>query len=381
MRKAVKRIIGSILQVGFSFCKIQSNKIMFETCTGEVKDQVKAFYDYMNDNHKGEYEFKWAIKKGNDESAIKPEEVVYKKTWNYYYQLMTSRYWMRTHSIECMLKKREGQIYIQLWHGPGATKKEGYDVKGVKNTGEVMPHAKEWDYYIATDPISQAYIKTALNLKVPRILLGSCRTDTLVNMPADRYGEIRKKLGISENEKAVLYAPTFRENDFNLDKVELRIKKLAKLDGIRVILRLHPEIKNKLNMSEYDSSVIDGNVYPDIYDLYMAADILVTDYSSVSIEYSLLRRPILYYMYDLEEYIEERDFYFDYLDHLSGPIIQTEEELIEAVLNINQVHETYYLQYEEYYQRYNQKNDGHVCERLYQLLKEGYFEKNLQRNE
>lgn len=374
MKKVIKKIVGGILQFLFSFCKINEKKIMFETCTGEAKDHVKAFYDYMKENGIQDYEFKWAIKKGRDISGIEEKEIVYKKTWNYYYQLMTSKYWMRTHSIENIVKKREGQVYIQLWHGPGATKKEGYDIGTIENNGETMPHAREWDYYIATDVNSQSYIKTALNLKIPRILLGSCRSDVLVNMDKGSYYTIRKRLGIEDGELAVLYAPTFRENDFNLDKVELKIKKLCQMNGVRVILRLHPEVKNKLDITDYGTSVVDGNTCPDIYELYMASDIMITDYSSVSMEYSLLRRPILYYMYDLDEYKVERNFYYNYLDNLSGPILETEEELIDAIKNIEQVSEEYKEQYEAYYQRYNEKNDGHVCERLYQLLKSGYFE-------
>lgn len=375
MKKVIKKIAGTILQVFFSFFSIQDNKIMFETCTGEVKDHLKAFYDYMKENGIQDYKFKWAVNKESDISGVEKAEIVYKRTLGYYYQLMTSKYWMRTHSIENIVKKRKGQIYIQLWHGPGATKKEGYDIKGMVNTGEVMPHAREWDYYIATDPISQSYIKTALNLRIPRILVGSCRSDVLVNMKKSRYEEIRRELGIEKEQIAVLYAPTFREKDFEFDAIELPIRKLCEMDNVRVILRLHPEVKNRLNLKEYDESVIDGNAWADIYDLYMAADILVTDYSSVGMEYCLLKRPILYYMYDLEEYMEERDFYYDYLEHLAGPILRTEDELIEAILHIDEVKEQYKEQYKEYYQLYNEKNDGHVCERFYHMLESGFFEK------
>ena len=376
MKALVKKVSGGILQFLFSFCPVKENKIMFETGTGEIKDHPKAFYDYVKRNQIQDFEFKWALTKGKDTCDVPEDEIVYKRTLGYYYHLMTSKYWMRTHSVDNIVKKRDGQIYIQLWHGPGATKKVGYDIKGrLVNTGETMPHAREWDYYIATDLVSQSYIKTALNLKIPRLLLGSCRSDVLVNMDAGQYDVLRKKMGVQPGETVILYAPTFREEDFNLDKIHLPIQKLCQMENVRVILRLHPEVKNRLDIQEYDASVIDGNQYPDIYELYMASDIMITDYSSVSIEYSLLKRPILYYMYDLEAYMKERDFYYNYLDHLSGPIIKTEEELIHAVEHIDEIQQEYAEQYEAYLQRYNEKNDGHVCERFYQLLKKGFFEK------
>ncbi|MEG2017394.1 MAG: CDP-glycerol glycerophosphotransferase family protein [Clostridium sp.] len=123
----LKKFIGAILQCFFSFFPIKQNKIMFETGTGEIKDHLKAIYEYAKENDISDYDFKWAINRGTDVSELGKREIVYKKTLSYYYNLMTSKYWMRTHSVENIVKKRDGQIYIQLWHGPGATKKEGYD--------------------------------------------------------------------------------------------------------------------------------------------------------------------------------------------------------------------------------------------------------------
>lgn len=376
MKKIIKKLAGSLLQLIFGHLRVKQNKIFLETGTGEAKDQVRAVYNYIKENHPGEYEFIWALKPRVSLKGVGTKEVVYKKTLKYYFHLLTSKYWLRTHSVETIVHKREGQVYIQLWHGPGATKKEGYDIKGVANTGEVMPHAREWDYYIATDVDNQRYIKTALNLNIPRILLGSCRTDMLVNRDKNDYYKLRKNLGIKKDETIILYAPTFRESDFNSIKVTLKIKKLVQEPNVRIILRLHPEIKNKLDISEYGDNVIDGNTYTDIFDLYLLSDIMITDYSSVSIEYSLLKRPILYYMYDLEDYTEERDFYYDYLNNLSGPIVKNEEELVKAIKDINKVMEEYAEKYKAYYEKYNALNDGKVCARFYSMLKDGKFEQN-----
>ena len=376
MKKMIKRLIGGIIQLLFGHLKIVENKIFLETGTGEAKDQVRAIYNYIKANHPEEYEFIWALNPLADVEGLCNSEIVYKRTLSYYFHLLTSKYWMRTHSVETIVSKRKGQIYIQLWHGPGATKKEGFDIKGINNNGKVMPHAKEWDYFIATDTDNQRYIQTALNLQIPRLLLGSCRTDVLVNRNRDDYYKLRKKLDIKDTDKVVLYAPTFREIDFHKEKVSLHIKKLSKIENVRLILRLHPEIKNKLDIAEYAENIIDGNKYADIFDLYMLSDILVTDYSSVSIEYSLLMKPFLFYMYDLEEYTKERDFYYNYLDSLPGPIIKNEDELIYAISNIDSIMETYHDSYMTYYEKYNSLNDGNVCRRFYTMLKNGDFKQN-----
>ena len=279
----MKKLIGILLQRFFGLFPIKQNKILFETVNGEVKDHLKALYDFFNKNGIKEYEIKWVINRGNDISAIKRSEVVYRKTIGYYYHLLTSKYWMRTHSVSNIVSKRKGQVYIQLWHGPGATKKEGFDMEGVYNTGETIFHAKEWDFFIATDEPNKKYIKTATNISIPRILLGSCRSDELVNIDLKAAEKIRTDLGVGESEKLVLYAPTFRENDFKLEKIDLKIKELCKLEGVRVILRLHPEVKNRIDMKDYDESVIDGKQISDIAQLLPIAEIVITDYSSVSI--------------------------------------------------------------------------------------------------
>lgn len=369
----MKKIIGMLLQLFFGLFPIQENKILFETVNGEVKDHLKAVYDYCKENQIKDFQFKWVITKGNDVSQISEDEIVYRKTFGYYYHLMTSKYWIRTHSVSNIVSKRKEQIYIQMWHSPGATKKEGFDMEGVERTGEPIFHAKEWDYFIATDEINAAYIKSATDIKIPRLVLGSCRTDAIVNVDKGKSRSIREQMGVSPEEKLILYAPTFREKDFDREVIDLDIKKLCKLEGVRVILRLHPQVKNRMDITAYDDSVIDGNKYTDIFDLYYAADILITDYSSLCIEYALLNKPILYYMYDLEDYLDERGFYFNFLDHLSGPIIQTEDKLIEAVQNIEQVMAEYADQYKAFQERYNSYNDGQVTERFVTMLQQGYF--------
>lgn len=123
MKKMIKRLIGGIIQLLFGHLKIVENKIFLETGTGEAKDQVRAIYNYIKANHPEEYEFIWALNPLADVEGLCNSEIVYKRTLSYYFHLLTSKYWMRTHSVETIVSKRKGQIYIQLWHGPGATKR------------------------------------------------------------------------------------------------------------------------------------------------------------------------------------------------------------------------------------------------------------------
>lgn len=377
LKNIIKKIIEVPVNFIFNLFPINENMIFFETGVGEVKDNPKFIYDYLKKHYNDKYKLRWAVRKGANTHGLENEEIVYKNTLKYYYILKTSKYWIRSHSIESIFKKRKDQRYIQLWHGPGATKKEGFDILEEKTT-EVIPHAKEWEYYIATDEDSYNYIVTSTHTKAERVLLGNIRSDILVNnYDEEKRKKIRESLGIKENEKAILYAPTFREEDFNREKINLPIKKIAALKGYKFILRVHPEVKKRCDLSEYPKDIIDGNKYDDIFDLYIASDMLITDYSSVAIEYSILKKPIIFYMYDLEEYLVERDFYFNYLDNLGGPMVKTEDEVIDTVLNIDKIMEEMKDKVEKYYLKYNKFNDGKVSERFCKKLNEGFFDRRI----
>ena len=369
----MKKFLLHLIRLLFLCFPIKQNKLFFETLTGEVKDQANALYKYIKETHPEKYQCYWGVAMDVDVSELAPREATYRRTVRYYYHLMTSQYWFKTHSGGTTMKKRPGQRYIQLWHGPGATKKEGYDLYPTTNNGATMPHAAEWDYFIATDEDNARYIKTAVNLKVPSLLFGSMRTDALVKAPRDAYQKCREQLGISPEEVAVLYAPTYREQDFTKGKIVMPIHNVSRMPNVRLIMRLHPEVKKAFDPSEYGPNMIDGNQVADIFDLYHAADILVTDYSSVSMEFCLLGKPMMFYMYDLEDMKNEKDFYFDYLNHLASPIIRTESELIHAISNSSAFHEQHKEQYHAYTEKYNRYNDGHVCERFFAQLDSGAF--------
>lgn len=374
MKKLIKKGVGSALSLLFGHLPIKRNQVFFETCNGEVKDHLKAIYDYSKENSIQDFDFYWAIGKNVDCSHIEEKEVVYKKTLRYYYYLMTSQYWIRTHSVDNIVKKRKKQSYIQLWHGPGATKKEGFDL-GIPDDGLPLYHTREWDYYLATDRASANYIKTATHINIPIILHGSCRADELIHSTKEDYFRLRHDMGIKDDEMVVLYAPTFRDQQLEDSVVHLPLKRICHRPKTRVILRLHPFVKNKLDIAEYGDQVILGDVFSEINSLYMMSDILITDYSSTAMDFSILKRPILYYAYDYDAYEVERGFYHNYLDHLSGPLVFNEDELLKTMDSIDTIREQYQEKEQAYYNLYNEFNDGKASERFIKMLKNGEFSK------
>src|SRR5699024_5114208 len=138
----------------------------------------------------------------------------------------------------------------------------------------------------------------------------------------DSYEKKRVKsvCGIPNNKKVILYAPTWRDNQFykighykfNLQLDLERLKESFK-DEYVIILRLHYLVEENLNLSGLENFVYDFSHHSDISELYLISDLLITDYSSVFFDYANLNRPILFYVYDIEEYRDQlRGFYIDF---------------------------------------------------------------------
>src|SRR5699024_4598750 len=119
------------------------------------------------------------------------------------------------------------------------------------------------------------------------------------------------------------------------------------------------------DISDYPSFVFDFSNYSDISELYLVSDILITDYSSVFFDYANLKRPILFYTYDLEKYRNQlRGFYLDLDDEVPGPLLETPEELLEVIKNIDLINESYKSLYEDFYNRFCRFEDGNASKRV-----------------
>src|SRR5699024_6878676 len=119
-------------------------------------------------------------------------------------------------------------------------------------------------------------------------------------------------------------------------KLDLENMERALDEEYIIILRMHYLIASNLDISDYPSFVFDFSNYSDISELYLVSDILITDYSSVFFDYANLKRPILFYTYDLEKYRSQlRGFYLDMNTDLPGPLLETTDEIIDNIKNIN----------------------------------------------
>ncbi|WP_066387550.1 CDP-glycerol glycerophosphotransferase family protein [Neobacillus mesonae] len=232
---------------------------------------------------------------------------------------------------------------IQLWHASGALKKFGLEDESIKNRSKrankrfLQVYRNFHKVIVGSDVMADVFIKS-FNLKDGNILrTGIPRTDFFYNEEAkqtvlekliSKYPELRGK-------KVILYAPTYREDELNNFSLRLDVEKMQRELGNEYILmlRLHPVVqKNLLNFKIANGFLYDfsSDKY-EINDLLIAADILITDYSSIPFEYSLLRRPMIFFTYDLKEYKKKRGVLTEFEQNLPGPIVEHTDEIIELI--------------------------------------------------
>lgn len=363
---------------------IDEKKVFFITFSGRgYSDSPKAIYNYMlNSPEYKDYHFVWSFREPEKYEFLRNDrtEVVKYRSKAENKALRTSAYWISNYRMLDHQKPRKGQVYVQCWHGT-PLKRLGYDLLTSDNVMNSIAEihekyrtdAKKFDYLLSPSPFATEKFASAWNLNETgqrdKILEeGYPRNDALINASEEYVDELREKLGV-QSRKAILYAPTWRDNqhtsalgytyktevDFDLLRQELG-------DEYVILFRAHYLVANSFDFEKYKDFVIDVSGYPDINDLYLASDILVTDYSSVFFDYSNLRKPIIYYMYDLEEYAEElRGFYMS-LEELPGPIVREEKDLIEELKKCDSW--TVNEKYESFCKRFNPYEDGQSAKRV-----------------
>ncbi|AWZ49470.1 hypothetical protein C3495_11880 [Clostridiaceae bacterium 14S0207] len=265
-------------------------------------------------------------------------KIVKTKTLKHLYYLATSKYWITNNHYYHFLPKPKGTIMINTWHALGAFKKFGIDsAKTEKERERFIKDSKNIDYLLVSSKELKGIYSKALNVEETKILsLGIPRTDILFDsnhMEAVKeeffnvHTELKKK-------NIILYAPTFRDNEkeyFNM-QLDLKLLKENLGDGSVILLKLHPIIRHKFEIPKgLEDFIIDVSKV-NINKLMIISDILITDYSSIIFEYSLLDKPIIFFAYDYEKYKNNlRNFYFGYEEFIPGKMLRTSEEVLNEI--------------------------------------------------
>lgn len=332
--------------------------------------------DYLLKHHP-RFEIYWVFRSGVDVSQVDPRvKVVRFRTLEYLKVMATAEFLVtnaRTEPYRIYWHKRPNQKYLMLWHGGVALKKIERD---------------------AESQLSYSYLRKAkADSRVADLMISGCRMHTeLIHrsfwydgevlergiprndlfFQKERHEQVRRRVQVAYNiapgSRIVLYAPTFRRSmsiePYRIDwsRVIPRLRSMFRGDKVTVIVRMHPLLISKVDVSSlvaYDD-VVDGTLYHDMQELLVAADMLITDYSSSMFDFTMQCRPCILYATDVAKY--DRGYYFSFKD-LPYPLAESEDELVSLIDNFST--EDYAASLDDFFtNRVGLFEDGHAAEAL-----------------
>ncbi len=355
---------------------INEKQIFIESFRGDFySDSPKYLYQYLLENYGDEYEFVWVMNHKGVKIPGNPKTVK-KYSLSYFKEAAKSKYWLTNTRQPALLSKRKDQILISTWHGT-PLKRLGFDMGNLylddpKSKFKYKRDSSQWDYLISPNEFTTERLRSSFAYDGKVLEYGYPRNDILYNYDEELASEIKSNLNLPKDKKIILYAPTWRDDEsYDVGKVRFNLKlDLDKLkrhlsDEYVILVRTHYFISNNLDLSNYKDFAFDVSKYEDIAELYLISDILITDYSSVFFDFANLKRPILFYTYDLDKYSKMlRGFYLDITSEVPGPLLYTTDEIIEAIEYIDDLKIRWHNQYEEFYRRFCSIDDGNASKRI-----------------
>lgn len=345
--------------------------VLFETFSGkQVGDSPLAIALELQKSHP-KLTLLWSVSKSNLPVPDGMLGLVHgSPAW--YRALATSKYLVNNANFPAYFRKRSGQIYLQTWHGT-PLKMIGNDIKTDRTSTVYQQTMKReagyWDYLISPSPFCSEIFPKAFATEAKVLEVGYPRNDSLVNKIDATRNHIRAKLGIKDpNLKLVLYAPTWRDTTRGAqggwESVNYLNENSELPPGFKLLYRGHSNT-HASHQKRVSESTIDVTFYPNIAELFIAADILITDYSSVMFDFSVTGKPMIFLTPDIEHYDSDRGFYFDFRKSAPGPICLTADQAIEA-LSLDQ--KPFGKKYADWQKKFNPKDDGLAARHVVKIV-------------
>ena len=364
---------------------ISDNFIVFESYGGKgYNDSVRAIYEELLTHEEyRSYYFVWAFQEPEKYQYLLENHhtiLVRKGTREYRRYYASARYWINNVTVADYLKPSKKQIYIETWHGT-PLKRLGCDITTDSDPRQTKEHmhkryhdkGKKVTYFPSPSPYYKDKMSTAFDLSQEKrnafAATGYPRNDKLFHYTEEEIQKEKEKWQIPPDKWVILYTPTWRDSYVNeeghfawTNKVDL--SELMKQLGEDYILlfRAHHQIRNRANIADCPH-IIDVSEAEDINELYLISDLMITDYSSTMFDYANLYRPMVFHMFDREDYDKEiRGFYLS-PEELPGPLTSTIEELAQAVKDQLQ-HFSYKKEFQAFNARFNPLESGNSAKKV-----------------
>ncbi len=362
---------------------LDGNKILFYKANGGYGDNPKAVAEYLHRNYP-ELKLVWSSGNGAAFDTVPDylRTVVFESD-EFYKELATAGAWVCSSPLPNGITKREGQMYIQTWHGDKFPKKVANDVaadigsyKWRKVAGKFC-ESKICNFYVTGCEWFVPVAASALDYSGAFLRCGMPRNDCLVNLDPQKCASIKKAVGIDSDVKVLIYAPTYRDYEKSPDTVGSDIDLVAILNALEkkysckwiCLMRAHGGKHLTVNGADItDARFRDFTTYPDMADLLIISDMLISDYSSCAGDFAITGKMVLMYQDDIDQYTSKgRTLYFS---REESPYF-TASNMDEALEIINRVTDEDIRKNSQgildFYQAFE---TGHACEEVCRVITE-----------
>jgi CDP-glycerol glycerophosphotransferase len=347
--------------------RVEPDVVLFHSWWGKLADNPRAIAEELR-RRDAPFRHVWVL---DDPRAAPPGATgVRPGSLEYLQATGRARYIVSNNTLPAYFRKKRGTTYLQTWHGT-PLKRIGFDIErpafadASSYLSGLAREAASWDYLISPNGFSSAIFRDAFHYQGEILETGYPRNDPLLAADGDEVrARVRRELDLGDDVCAVLYAPTWRDGaPFT---TELDLAALAERLGDRyaVLLRAHA-------LDAAAATIDDGprvrNVSrrDDVRELLLAADVLVTDYSSVMFDFAVTHKPMAFFTYDLEHYRDDvRGFYFDFPADAPGPLVSTSDDLVAQLRDLDELRRRYAAAYERFHARFCGLEDGRAAARV-----------------
>lgn len=383
-----------VVKIIFNICKLfpSRDRVAFVISFG---DNASYIYEALQKRNYHQAAFLCTTEKSVSGLSYCPDAKILRFQNSRMMDWIRSIYWLATsrtvvldnyYGFLAAIEFKSSTECIQIWHAAGAIKRFGIRDASVTNRSPraqkrfLRVYEKFQKIVVGSEAMEKIFAEAFSLSGDIFIRTGIPRTDLFFD---EEKQQLIKQQLLNQNpdlhhKKTILYAPTYRDDQLEHFEFKLDLKLLQEKlsNSYVVILKLHPALKQSMDFEkEYPGFVYDYSYYPDVNELLLIADYLISDYSSIPYEYSLLNKPMIFYPYDLKEYTEKRGLWDDYNQLVPGPIVTNTEDIVSVI----ECHSFDLNKLQRFKETWNEFHHGNSSAQLVEYLLQREKKQNMER--
>lgn len=373
MIKKIKGLVRRIVKAFFWFFPINRRKILVSSYCGKgYGDNLKYIVEELLSRDIPSLKIIWLVKTKEEAKSLPGKVTPCKKnSLKEFYHTATAGIWI-DNCRKIFTYKKKKQFYMQTWHG-FALKRIEKDVENHLDLCYVelaKKDSKAINVIISCSTFMENIYKKCFWYDGEVLTFGAPRNDIIIHQNKSVIRKVKEAFSLEEDTKIILYAPTFRRNHslepYSIDYERLIQSCEERFGGNFVVLvRLHPNITHLANNINYNEKIINASTYPDMQELLVATDVLISDYSSLMFDYALSKKPIFLFATDIEAYKQDRNVYIE-LEDLPFSIATNNEDLAQNIMAFEEI--SYKNKVEIFYQKVGMVTQGCASKKVVDLI-------------